>query len=135
MRFSNVFGVNNLNITAATVALPLDGAAGASAIDTSTLTTLTFSGNESFSIPNGALIVSDPVQLPVKPQSMLTVTLYTKDGQEGFDITSHPGSRTTSWMSFGNLVSDFNITSESTQSLEHWWVTNPSMVVVFVVIN
>jgi lysophospholipase L1-like esterase len=121
VRFSNVFGVNNLNITAATVALPLDGAAGASAIDTSTLHTLTFSGNESFSIPDGALIVSDPVPLPVKPQSMLTVTLYTKDGQEGFDITSHPGSRTTTWMSFGNLVSEFNISTESTQSLEHWY--------------
>ncbi|KIK68002.1 hypothetical protein GYMLUDRAFT_190935 [Collybiopsis luxurians FD-317 M1] len=121
VRFSNNFGVNNLNITAATVALPVDGQPGASAIDTSTLKTLTFSGSKSFSIPNGALVVSDPVDFPIRPQSTLAITIYLRDGQDGFSITSHPGSRTTTWMSFGNLVSSPNITSASTTSVEHWY--------------
>ncbi|KAJ3965811.1 extracellular GDSL-like lipase/acylhydrolase [Lentinula raphanica] len=121
VRFSNVFGVNNLEITAATIALPLDGAPGASAIDTSTLKTLTFSGNTSFSIPNGALVVSDPVDFPIQPQSTLAVTIYLQDGQEGFSITSHPGSRTTTWMSFGNLVAASDVASSSASSVEHWY--------------
>ncbi|KAJ3751370.1 SGNH hydrolase-type esterase domain-containing protein [Lentinula detonsa] len=121
VRFSNVFGVNNLDITAATIALPLNGAPGASAIDMSTLKTLTFSGNTSFSIPNGALVVSDPVDFPIEPQSTLTVTMYLRDGQDGFSITSHPGSRTTTWMSFGDLVTASNITSSSVTSVEHWY--------------
>ncbi|KAJ3863213.1 SGNH hydrolase-type esterase domain-containing protein [Lentinula novae-zelandiae] len=121
VRFSNVFGVNNLDITAATIALPLDGAPGASAIDTKTLKSLTFSGNTSFSIPNGALVVSDPVDFPIQSLSTLAVTIYLQDGQNGFSVTSHPGSRTTTWMSFGNLVTASNITSVSATSVEHWY--------------
>ncbi|KAJ3808385.1 extracellular GDSL-like lipase/acylhydrolase [Lentinula aff. lateritia] len=121
VRFSNVFGVNNLDITAATIAFPLDGAPGASAIDTKTLISLTFSGNTSFSIPNGALVVSDPVYFPIQSLSTLAVTIYLQDGQNGFSVTSHPGSRTTTWMSFGNLVTASNITSASATSIEHWY--------------
>ncbi|KAJ4466355.1 SGNH hydrolase [Lentinula lateritia] len=121
VRFSNVFGVNNLDITAATIALPLDGAPGASAINTKTLKSLTFSGNTSFSIPNGALVVSDPVDFPIQSLSTLAVTIYLQDGQNGFFVTSHPGSRTTTWMSFGNLVTASNITSVSATSVEHWY--------------
>lgn len=97
VRFSNNFGIDTapLNITAATVALPLDGAPGASAIDPKTLQTLTFSGSPGFSLPNGALLVSDPVNFPIKPLSTLTVTIYLENGQDAFNVTSHPGSRTT----------------------------------------
>ncbi|KAJ7108603.1 SGNH hydrolase [Mycena epipterygia] len=121
VRFSNAFGVNNLQITAATVALPVGGVSGASAITTSTLKTLTFSGSPSFSVPNGALVVSDPIAFTIKPQSTITVTLYLAQGQDGFDITSHPGSRATSWISFGNLVQAQNITGPATTSLAHWY--------------
>ncbi|KAF9068171.1 SGNH hydrolase [Rhodocollybia butyracea] len=123
-----------LNITAATIALPLNGAPGASAIDPKTLQTLTFSGSPSFSLPNGALLVSDPVKFPIEALSTLTVTIYLENGQDAFNVTSHPGSRTTTWMSFGNLVEAANISSESTTSLEHWyyvsavetWTTTPA---------
>ncbi|KAJ7185700.1 extracellular GDSL-like lipase/acylhydrolase [Mycena filopes] len=121
IRFSNAFGVNNLQITAATVALPAGGLSGASAIDTSTLKTLTFSGSPSFIVPNGALVVSDPIALPIKSQQTITVTLYLAQGQQGFAITSHPGSRATTWISFGNQVSAANITGPSTASLAHWY--------------
>lgn len=121
LRISNAFGLNDLPITAVTVALPYQGAAGASAIQTQTLQTVTFSGNTSFIIPNGALAVSDPINFPIKPQSMLAVTMYLADGQQSNYITSHPGSRTTSWFSFGNYVHAANMSDSSTQSAAHWY--------------
>ncbi|KAJ7512808.1 SGNH hydrolase [Mycena galericulata] len=121
VRFSNAFGPNDLQITAATVALPVGAVSGASAIEANTLQTLTFSGSKSFDVPNGALVVSDPIAFPIKPQSTITVTLYLAQGQEGFDITSHPGSRATSWISFGDYTRAENMTDPSTQSLQHWY--------------
>ena len=85
-----------------------------------TLHTVTFSGSPNFTIPNGALVVSDPINLPVVALSMLTVTMYLQDGQTTNFITSHPGSRTTSWMTFGNQVSAANITDSSRKSTQHW---------------
>lgn len=120
LRISNAFGLNDLPITAVTVALPYQGAAGASAIQPQTLKTVTFSGNTSFTIPNGALAVSDPIDFAIKPQSMLAVTMYLADGQQSNYITSHPGSRTTSWFCFGNYVHAVNMTDPSTQSAAHW---------------
>ena len=114
LRFSNVFGTTNLPITAVTVALPFNGSAGVSAIQAKTLKTVTFSGSPNFTVPNGALVVSDPIDFQLAPQSVLTVTVYLADGQTTNYITGHPGSRTTSWMTFGNQVSATNISDSST---------------------
>ncbi|KAF8200192.1 SGNH hydrolase-type esterase domain-containing protein [Pholiota molesta] len=121
LRISNVFGGSDLPITAVTIALPVNGSAGVSAIQKNTLKTVTFSGDASVQIPNGALVVSDPLNFPVQPQSMITVTIYTAQGQTTNSITSHPGSRTTSWFSFGNFVSAENLTDSSLQSVAHWY--------------
>jgi len=123
LRISNVFGVSNLPITAVTVALPVNGSAGVSAIQPNTVQKVTFSGDASVDIPNGALVVSDPINFSVKPQSMITVTIYTAQGQTTNSITSHPGSRTTSWFTFGNFVSaaDLPITDPSIESVAHWY--------------
>lgn len=125
LRISNAFGTTNLPITAVTVALPANGAAGSSAIQPSTLQTVTFSNSASFTIPNGALAVSDPINFLVQPQSILTVSIYLAQGQQSNYITSHPGSRTTSWFSFGNNVNDTDITGSSRQSAVHWYVFLP----------
>jgi hypothetical protein len=121
LRISNAFGLNDLPITAVTIALPANGAAGASAIQPHTLKTVTFSGNTSFTIPNGALAVSDPINFPIKPQSNLAITMYLENGQQSNFITSHPGSRITSWFSFGNYVNAQNMTDPSTQNAAHWY--------------
>ncbi|KAF8137192.1 SGNH hydrolase-type esterase domain-containing protein [Boletus edulis] len=57
---------------------------------------ITFSRNQSIIIPNGAQVVSDPIYYQLEADC----------GPQGFYITSHPGSRTTSWYSysFGNYV-------------------------------
>lgn len=121
IRVSNSFGLTDLPITAMTVALPFNGSAGVSAIQASTVQTVTFSGGDaSIIIPNGALAVSDPLDFPVAPQSMLAVTMYLATGQEGTAITSHPGSRTTSWMTLGNQVSAANLTGPVLNSTAHW---------------
>jgi hypothetical protein len=122
IRISNAFGLTDLPITAMTVALPFNGSAGVGAIQPSTLQTVTFSGGDmSIVIPDGALGVSDPLDFPgLAPQSMITVTMYLASGQEGTYITSHPGSRDTSWMTPGNQVSATNLTGPELNSTAHW---------------
>lgn len=125
LHFSNALSGSDLPITAVTVAFPLKGTAGSSAIRTETLKDVTFSGSRSFIVPNGALVVSDPIRLSVKAQTSLTITAYLASGQSGFAITGHPGSRTTSWLAQGNLVSaaDLNTTATAatTQRTDHWY--------------
>ncbi|KAF7325686.1 Extracellular GDSL-like lipase/acylhydrolase [Mycena kentingensis (nom. inval.)] len=120
VRFSNAFGVNNLLISAAMVALPAGGASGASQIIPSTIQPLTFSGSPSFSIPNAGLVVSDPLPFPIQAQQTIAVTLYLATGQDGFSITSHPGSRATTWMQLGNAVRAEDITGPAAASVAHW---------------
>ncbi|KAI1813861.1 SGNH hydrolase-type esterase domain-containing protein [Poronia punctata] len=118
LQISNTFGGSPLPITAATLALPVGGAAGVGDIDTETLIGLTFNGSESVTIPQGQVVYTDPVDFAITSQSMLTVSLYSEAGQSGTSITGHPGSRTTSWMQEGNHVEDATVTGASA---EHWY--------------
>ncbi|KAG8889356.1 hypothetical protein FRB98_004640 [Tulasnella sp. 332] len=121
LRISNAFGLNDLPITAVTVALPVNGSAGVSTIIPNTVKQLTFSGNESITIPNAGLAVSDPIEFNIGAQSNLAVTIYLAGGQASNYITSHPGSRVTSWYTFGNQISAANITGPDVQSVAHWF--------------
>ncbi|KAI0855470.1 SGNH hydrolase-type esterase domain-containing protein [Xylaria cubensis] len=118
---SNTFGGSALPITAASLALPTGGEAGVSGIDTTTLRGLTFNGASSVSIPQGQVVYTDPIDVKIAPQSMITVTLYSQAGQSGTSITGHPGSRTSSWMQQGNHVNDSSITGANTA---HWYFLN-----------
>lgn len=117
-QISNTFGGSDLPITVASVALPTGGKAGVATIDTASLMPLTFDGKASVTVPKGSVIYSDPMTMSVKPQSMLTVSLYSQAGQSGSSITGHPGSRTTSWIQSGNRV---NASSMSGSSTAHWY--------------
>jgi lysophospholipase L1-like esterase len=119
LRFSNAFGGAALPITAVTVALPAGGAAGVSAIVPGSTRPVTFNGRPSTVIPVGALMVSDPLDFTVAPQSNLTVTLYLANGQASNNITSHPGSRTTSYLLAGNHVSDDDLPGATPTN--HWY--------------
>ena len=120
---SNAFGIEDLSITKVAISLPVDQKLGTSAIQPSTTKDVFFSGVEDTIIPNGGLVVSDPVALPVKAQDTLTIDIYLQQGQSGGAITSHPGSRTTSWMSLGDWVGKQNLTDSSVESVDHWLVT------------
>jgi lysophospholipase L1-like esterase len=119
LRFSNAFGGSALPITAASIALPVDGKAGVSGIRPGTTRPLTFDGRSSVTVPVGAQIVSDPVALNVGAQSNLTVTMYLAQGQLTTNITSHPGSRTTSYLVPGNQVDAADLTGATTA--DHWY--------------
>lgn len=121
LRISNNFGDSNLEITAATVALPFNASSGVSAIQVHTLVPLSFSGSKGILIPNGALAVSDPIDFTIQPQSEIAISLYLANGQGGFNITSHPGSRATSWFTFGDATSAENITGTSVMNAQHWF--------------
>lgn len=124
LQISNAFGGSDLPITAATIALPANGSAGTSAIDSTTLRPLTFSGGSpSFTIPNGALALTDPLtDFPVKAGTIVTVSLYLQEGQTTNAITSHPGSRTTSYFAPGNAVVAADVAADpATLKADHWY--------------
>jgi lysophospholipase L1-like esterase len=125
IRLSNAFGLTDLPITKATIAYPVAGSGynktGSPLIDTASLQTLTFSGNASITIPNGALAVSDPLDFPIAPESVISITLYLATGQTTNSITSHPGSRTGSWISSGDQTSARNFTTPSSVQSFHWY--------------
>lgn len=134
--FSNVFGTTPLNITSASVALPTNGAAGVSGIQPGTERPLTFQKKRSVTIRPGAQVVTDTVDYNLRPASNLTVSVYLASGQVAasiditsdtskvpvVNVTSHPGSRTTSYMAPGNHVSDTDIdTLPGAASTNHWY--------------
>ncbi|HEX6354673.1 SGNH/GDSL hydrolase family protein [Actinophytocola sp.] len=119
LRFSNAFGGTALPITAASVALPAGGRAGVSAIEPGSTKPLTFNGRPGTVIPVGAQMVSDPLGFRVAPRTILTVTIYLATGQASNNITSHPGSRTTSHLLAGNHVADADLPGAT--PTDHWY--------------
>jgi lysophospholipase L1-like esterase len=119
LRFSNAYGGTDLPITAVSVALPLGGQAGVSAIQAGTSRAVTFGGQASIDIPVGAQFVSDPLNFTAAAGSNLTVTIYLAAGQASTNITSHPGSRTTSYMLAGNHINDGDLPGAA--SVAHWY--------------
>jgi lysophospholipase L1-like esterase len=119
LRFSNAFGGVALPITAVSVAVPLGGRAGVAAIAPGTARPVTFHGRPSTVVPVGAQVVSDPLTFALAPRSNLTVTVYLAAGQASTQITSHPGSRTTSHLLAGNHVADEDLPGAT--PTDHWY--------------
>ena len=119
LRFSNAFGGAALPLTAVSVALPAGGRAGSGAVRAGSTRKVTFDGRASTVLPVGAQAVSDPLDFQLRPGSNLTVTLYLADGQASDDITSHPGSRTTSYMVRGNHLDDADLGGAA--PAQHWY--------------
>lgn len=119
LRFSNAFGGAVLPITAVTVALPVDGRAGVSAVQPGTVRRVTFGGKASTNVPVGALVLSDPLGFPLAPGTNLTVTAYFASGQASTAVTSHPGSRTTSHLVAGNHVDSPDLPGAT--PTDHWY--------------
>jgi lysophospholipase L1-like esterase len=116
VRFSNAFGATTLNMPSAHVAL----CAGGGAIRPESDKALTFHGQSSVSIPAGSLMISDPVDFNLAPLSDLTVTIRVKGAPDG--ITTHPGSRITSYIQAGNAISATDLPSAT--HIDHWYFLN-----------
>ncbi|MFI5585352.1 SGNH/GDSL hydrolase family protein [Amycolatopsis sp. NPDC051758] len=119
LRFSNAFGGAPLPLSAVSVARPLDGRAGVSAVVPGSVLPVTFHGKPSTVVPMGAQVVSDPLPFPVRPFENITVTTYLAHGQGSLSITSHPGSRTTSYLLSGNQVASADLPGAT--PVDHWY--------------
>ncbi|ANN17847.1 SGNH hydrolase [Amycolatopsis orientalis] len=119
LRFSNAFGGAPLPITSVSVATPLGGKAGVAGIEPGSARPVTFRGKPGAIVPAGALVVSDPLDFSVRAQENVTVTAYFAAGQASTAITSHPGSRTTSYLVAGDHVSDATLTGST--PIDHWY--------------
>ncbi|KAH9435089.1 hypothetical protein MCOR02_004047 [Pyricularia oryzae] len=121
LQISNAFGGSDLPITAVTVGVTPNNTAGIAGIQ-GDLHKVTFSGGQAgFTVPVGALVVSDPIELPLKALDVLSVSIYLERGQTTNSITGHPGSRTTSWFAPGNAVEAKDFTGQGVDNTDHWY--------------
>jgi lysophospholipase L1-like esterase len=115
VRLSNAFGTAPLRVTAVHVARA--AARGSAGIEQGSDRALTFGGSPGVTIPAGADYLSDPVSFDVAPLSRLAVTLHLAHAPE--QQTSHPGSRTTSFLVHGAQLSAADLPGAKT--FEHWF--------------
>lgn len=115
VQLSNRFGAAPLRIDSVHVARSADPATAK--IVNGTDTPVQFFGNTEVTIPPGADYISDPVTMPVVPQSDLAVTLHMEE--QPSQQTGHPGSRATSYVVPGNHVADADF--DSPLKIDHWY--------------
>ena len=115
VHLSNAFGTSPLHFTSVHIAKPV--ATGAVKIDPASDKALTFFGESDVTVPAGAEFVSDPVEYPVAAGSNLAVTMHfdSPPAQQ----TGHPGSRATSYVSHGDLVSAVDL--PEAKKVDHWY--------------
>jgi lysophospholipase L1-like esterase len=99
IRFTNEFGIEPLRIGGASIAL----SAGESAIQPSTLHTVTFGGQPSMILPPGAEAVSDPVDLATQPFADLAVSIFLPL-QRISSVSVHPSAQQINYIQTGDAV-------------------------------
>lgn len=77
---------------------------------------LTFGGERGVTMAPGAEAVSDPVRFQLDPRENLAITIHYGKVSD-LPLTSHPGSRTTSYIALGD-TEDFSAPAASTA---HWY--------------
>ena len=115
VHLSNAFGTAPLQIDSVHIARPLSPASDE--IDATTDKALTFAGSSDVIIPAGAEYISDPVEYPVAALSNLAVTFHLSEPPA--QQTWHPGSRATSYVVHGNLVSAATLPNAT--KIDHWY--------------
>ena len=115
IHLSNAFGtraltVDNIHLARAT-------SSASSAIDSASDRTVTFAGQPSVTIPDGAEMISDPIPLPVAALADLAVTfhLLTPPSIQ----TLHPGSHATTYLLHGTHSAEHDL--PDAEKIEHWY--------------
>lgn len=93
IRFSNKYSASPLQIKAVSIAPALQK----DEIAVNNAKNLQFSGKKEVSIPANADVYSDALDFPLQANSLVAITIHY--GETPTDITGHPGSRTTSYLS------------------------------------
>jgi lysophospholipase L1-like esterase len=99
--FTNEFGTEPISLGGARVALGKDPATAGSV--------LSFGGQPTAIIPPGAVLLSDPVALDLKPLSDLTISLFLP-GQALHSITRHSAAMTTNYEAPGDQLAETTLT-------------------------
>jgi lysophospholipase L1-like esterase len=115
LRISNEFGAAPLSVASVHVAL----SAGSATTQTGTDHPVTFGGVETVTIPTGAVIVSDPVPMPVKQFSDLAVSLFVP-AQPGTTLTYHQLGMSTNYIATGNVTSAHDL--EGAAKVTSWYL-------------
>ena len=103
VRVSNAYGLGKLQIGAAYIGIRDKGPA----VVPGSQREITFSGSRSATIPAGALLVSDPVELEVKPLADLAVSIHLPgEIPPAFQITGRYARQTNYISPPGNFVAD-----------------------------
>jgi lysophospholipase L1-like esterase len=117
LRMSNAYGNAPVVMNSVHVAL----STGGGAIDTTTDTPVTFSGGASLTLAAGASAMSDPFSFSLAPLANVAITIAfgmaPPSTMQG--ITGHPGSRTTSYLLSGSMVSAASLPGALTT--QHWY--------------
>jgi lysophospholipase L1-like esterase len=120
VRFSNAYGTNAVGIDGARVALTSGtGSAGAGDINTSTDKALTFRGAAAVVIPPGEVVLSDPLEFDLPALTNVAISIYFGNISDT-TINGHPGSRTTSFIQAGNVVTAASLPTASKTA--HWYI-------------
>jgi len=119
VRFSNAYGRAPLRLAAGTVAVPAGGRSGASAIAPGSARPLRFAGAPGVLVPPGGEVESDAVAMPVPSGSRLSLTVHLTGGLAADEVTSHPGSRTTSYVCAGDRVGAPDLLGAA--RVDHWY--------------
>lgn len=115
IRFSNAFGSTALRIGAAHIAL----SSKASAIVADSDRALTFGGSPSVTIPPGAPLLSDPVDLKVPPLSEVAVSVYLPEKAPSSSV--HFWAQHDTYISeAGDFTSKPEIPNAATKSSWYW---------------
>jgi lysophospholipase L1-like esterase len=115
VHLSNRFGTAPFHISRVDVAQPASRTSGA--IKPSTDKALTFSGSADVTIPAGAEYVSDPLAFAAPALSDLAITLHVDEPPS--QQTGHPGSRETSFLVHGDVVSAAELSNA--KQVDHWY--------------
>ena len=115
LHLSNIFNEDITEIRGVEVAVARTMGASPE-IDERTSVALTFGGSPSVTMQPGEAVVSDPVKFKLKERMNLAVTIH-YGSVSSKTLTSHPGSRTTSYIAKGNTT-DF---SNPVARTDHWY--------------
>ncbi len=115
VHISNAFGTAPLHIRSVHIARPIS--TSSPAIDPASDRPLAFHGNADFTVPAGSEMISDSLEYPAAPLSNLAISIYFD--QPPAQQTGHPGSRATSYLAHGDLVSAPDLAN--TKKVDHWY--------------
>lgn len=115
VHISNAFGTAPLHLLSVHVAMPRSTASAQ--IDPATDHPLKFAGQDDIIIPTAAEFISDPVDIALKAESDLAISIHYADPPQ--QQTGHPGSRATSYLAHGDLVSSDDLPQG--KQMDHWY--------------